>query len=474
MKLWPLQILFFSLLLYTGCGTQKAGVSKIADPVKPNILLIHIDDLGYHDLSINGSAIYQTPNIDRLARESIQFENAYANFPRCVPSRFAMMTASWPMTSQGVPDDGFEMNAVPDEKNLINKINEAGYHTAFFGKWHLGSGVNGPKGFGFDYSLAAGEAGSPISYFFPFNEPSKKHVNTNKSPIPDVDEIGKEGDFLNDLLTDKVIEHIKNNSDKPFFVSFDHYAVHQPIEAKEKDILRNKKQIEDYDFGNQPEYIKEGTGRTKMRQDNATYAGLVENMDENVGRLLKFIKDFGLEGNTIIIFSSDHGGLSNDGLKERNLATSNFPLRAGKGWLYDGGTKVPLFIKYPKFKPRKESKSIVMLMDILPTILDFASGEKVSDIDGKSLLPLIQQQEDWSDRTVYWHSDKARPRNTGESNASAIRSGKWKLIDFYEKNHKELFNMEEDQGESQDLGYRYPQIRDSLSAELNHWKSTYQ
>lgn len=470
-----LNILVISLvLLLEACKTYSQPVQNKVIVEKPNIIMIHIDDLGYHDLSVNGSEIYQTPNIDELASESVVFENAYANFPRCVPSRYAMMTATWPIIDDGVPDDGFELGSIPQEQNLVKKIDAAGYHTAFFGKWHLGSGVNGPKGFGFDYSFAAGEAGSPISYFYPFNEPSKEHVKSNKTPIPDVDEVGKKGDYLNDVLTNQVIAHIEKNSEKPFFIALNHYAVHQPIEAKKADAERNKKQIASHDFGDLPEYISEGTGRTKMRQDNPQYAGMVENMDENVGKLLDFLKKFGLEDNTIIIFSSDHGGLSNDGLKERNLATSNYPLRAGKGWLYDGGVRVPLFLKWKnELEPRQEEKSIVMLMDILPSILDIVSGEQVEAVDGKSFLPVLKNEETWEDRTVFWHSDKARPVNTGESNASAIRSGKWKLVDFYEENRIELYDLEKDEGEQNDLSKAHPDLVQDLDKNLNNWKKEF-
>ena len=476
MKFWLTISLFFSLILFDACKAKypKKDYIGFATTEKPNIIMIHIDDLGYHDLSINGSEIYQTPNIDQLATESVVFENAYANFPRCVPSRYAMLTATWPVTEDGVPDDGFALQNISKDQNLVRKIDAAGYHAAFFGKWHLGEAKNGPKGFGFEYSFAAGKAGSPISYFYPFNEPTNPNRKVRKDPMPDVDEVGKEGDYLNDLLTEQVIAHIQKNSEKPFFIALNHYAVHQPIEAKPEDVERNKKQIENHDYGDQPEYIPEGTGRTKIRQDNAEYAGMVENMDENVGKLLDFIKKFGLEENTIVIFSSDHGGLSNDGLKERNLATSNYPLRAGKGWLYEGGVRVPLFVKWKgEFEPGKDTTSIVMLMDILPSLLDITTGEKISEVDGKSFLPLLRKKETWENRTVFWHSDKARPVNTGESNASAIRSGRWKLVYFYEQDRMELYDLNSDPEEQKDLSESHSEIVQELHEQLKTWKEEF-
>ncbi|MDG5490077.1 sulfatase [Psychroserpens sp. SPM9] len=460
------------VLLFLGCKpkqTTQTSVSVLTE-TKPNILIIHVDDLGFHDLSMNGSQIYQTPNIDALAKESVVFNNAYANYPRCVPSRYAMMTGNYPVQNGDVPDDGFEMNSVPDQKNFVKNIKTAGYQTAYFGKWHLGS-EESLKDFGYDFSFAAGHAGSPISFLYPFNE-LKRNGKTKKSPIPDVDEISKEGDYLMDVMTDNVAKYIRNaDKNKPFMAMFSFYAVHQPLEAKEKDIARNKTEIKNFDFGNQPEYIKEGTGRTKMRQDNATYAAMVETMDDNVGKLLQLLKDLNIANNTIVIFSSDHGGLSNDGTKQRHLATTNHPLRAGKGWLYDGGIKVPLMVKWNgKFQPKIDNESLVMLMDVFPTVLDI-TAQKVLQTNGKSFLPILQNKEQWTDRTVFWHSSKARPVNTGDTKSSAVRKGNYKLINWYEKGRTELYNIEKDPSETNDISKENPEITQALLAELNNWKA---
>ncbi len=468
MKLIGSHIVLLLIVIAFSCKTNQISESK-KYVKKPNILILHVDDLGYHDLSINGSKIYQTPNIDKLASESIVFDNAYANYPRCVPSRFAMMTAGYPVQNGDVPDDGFEIEKFDNDKNYIKAIKNEGYQTAFFGKWHLGS-KQSVKDFGFDYVFAAGHAGSPISYFYPFNV-KKRKGKSKKNPIPDIDEVGKPGDYLTDMMTDKLIEYIKNrDNNKPFLVEFAFYAVHQPLEAKKEDIQRNRKEINSFDFGDQPKYIKEGTGRTKMRQDNPVYAGMVENLDENIGKILQTLKDIGLENNTIIVFSSDHGGLSNDGTKKRHLATSNYPLRAGKGHLYEGGIKIPLFIKWnDKFKQRKEKKSLVMLMDIYPTLFDIVSGKKLIS-EGKSFLPVINNKENWQDRIVFWHSSKARPVNTGDSKSSAIRDGDYKLIDFYNKKQIELYNLASDPYEKVNLAKKEPNTTKLLLYKLNKWK----
>ena len=458
------------VLIFLSCKSRKDSAEQ-ASVQKPNILLIHVDDLGYHDLSITGSEIYQTPNIDKLATESFQFQNAYANYPRCVPSRYAMMTGGYPIKDGDVPDDGFVMSNIPDSKNFVKQINNAGYQTAYFGKWHLGDGENNPHGFGYDTSIAAGAAGSPISYLYPFNTPKHKGIN-KKEPIEDLEETSEEGDYLTDVLTTQVKNYLKNrDTSKPFMAVLAFYAVHQPIEAKKEDEARNQKEIDAHDFGNQPEYIKEGTGRTKMRQDNAAYAGMVETMDKNVGELLQLLKDLNIDDHTIVIFSSDHGGLSNDGTKERQLATSNYPLRAGKGHLYEGGIKVPLFVKWTnKIKPSVDRESLVMHMDIFPTLVDIVS-KKDLNTDGKSFMPILFQNNTWTNRTVFWHSSKARPANTGDTKSSAIRQGDYKLIHWYKEGRTELYDISKDPSESRDISKENEKLTKSLMESLKQWKS---
>ena len=239
--------LLILVLLLVNCKPkqERTDRAKVTDTEKelPNILIIHVDDLGYHDLSFTGSEIYQTPNIDALAEESVRFTNAYANYPRCVPSRYAMLTGGYPIKNGDVPDDGFEMTAVPESKNYIKHIDAAGYQTAYFGKWHLGGGKINPQGFGFDTSVAAGAAGSPMSYLYPINTPKGKG-QPKKAPIPDVDSLEREGDYLTDLLTDQALDFIKNRDTKqPFMAMLAFYAVHQPIEAKEADAKRNAEEI---------------------------------------------------------------------------------------------------------------------------------------------------------------------------------------------------------------------------------------
>lgn len=467
-------VLFFVLaFIFVQCGTKNSATGEIVS--KPNILFIHIDDLGYHDLSVHGSQIYQTPEIDKLASQSISFTNAYASYPRCVPSRYAMATGMYPIQNGDVPDDGFQLENISDAKNFIKILNKANYNTAYIGKWHLGEKEYGPMSFGYDFSFAAGKAGSPISFLYPYNTPKGNNKKVKKALMLDIEEQSKEGDYLTDKLTEAAIEYIDTISkEQPFMLSLAYYAVHQPLEAKQEDIERNRNEIENFDFGEQPKYIPEGTGRRKMRQDNANYAAMVENLDVNVGLLLKKLEDLGLAMNTIVVFSSDHGGLSNEGFNKRGLATTNYPLRAGKGWLYEGGIKVPLFIKWPnKITPKVESESLVSLFDMFPTFIDLAGEDSIRNVDGKSLTPILFDEKQWTNRTLFWHSSKARPHSTGERKTSAVRKGDWKLLDFYEEGRIELYNIANDQGENSDVSLQEVAKKDELLELLNNWKATF-
>jgi len=443
---------------------------KIITNKKPNVLIIHIDDLGYHDLGCTGSDIYDTPNIDKLAKESMAFKQAYSSYPRCTPSRYAMMTSTYP-----VNEDHGHLASIPESSNFIKQFKKQGYQSSYVGKWHLGGGENAPKGYGFDHSFAAGEAGGAGSHFYPFNVRVKQKGGESLA-IEDVTEAGKEGDYLMDLLTDQTISFIKNaDKSKPFFAVLSPYAVHTPLEAKPSDKERNESEIAYANWGGRPEYIREGEGRRKMRQDDADYAGMVENMDFNVGRLLRELRALGLEENTIIVFSSDHGGLSNDGNKnERHLATTNFPLKAGKGHLYEGGIRIPFFVKWKnQIKPGVDNKSIVLGMDVMPTLLDLATDQSLSNVDGRSFENVLMKKENWDDRTVFWHEKKARPYSTGDIPCTVIRSGKYKLMHFFEIDQYELYDLSTDISEEKNIIDTQPEIAQKLKAELVAWKSKY-
>ena len=212
-----------------------------------------------------------------------------------------------------------------------------------------------------------------------------------------------------------------------------------------------------------------------MRQDDAAYAGMVENVDENVGKLLQTLKDLGIDKNTIIVFSSDHGGLSNDGNKrERHLATTNFPLKAGKGWLYEGGIRVPLFVKWAdQLKPRVDDESIILGMDVFPTLLELATNKTVEGLDGKSYASVLKAKDNWKDRTVFWISRKARPHSTGDSKMAVVRSGDYKLIEYLETKALELYNLKEDVSEEVNLAEKESAKKEQMYKLLKDWKKAY-
>lgn len=463
-------------LIIAGCQSpaaqsQTADMADVkAEKGKPNIVFIFTDDMGYHDLSLTGSEIYQTPAIDRLARESLQFTQAYSSYPRCTPSRYGLLTATYPIN-----ENKGNLSAIPAESNPIRQFEAADYQTYFVGKWHLGTGANTPTGYGFDQSFAAGATGGAHSRFYPFNRSGAPKTG-DKSPIPDVEDFAKSGDYLSDILTTQTLNYIDEAKDKaePFMVMLSYYSVHTPLEAKKEDIRRNAAEIKGHDFGSAPDYIREGEGRRKMRQDSPEYAGMVENIDENVDRILKALEDQGLADNTIVVFSSDHGGLSNDGNgRERQLATTNIPLKAGKGHLYEGGIRVPLFVRWPAaIKPAVENDSVVLGMDVFPTLLDLATDKTLVSVDGESFEPVIKGQEKWNDRSVFWHSRKARPYSTGDRPASVIRKGDYKLIDFFADNRVELYNLKSDISEQSDLSEKESAKVNEMMTELKAWRKS--
>jgi len=421
-------------------------------------------------LAFTGSRIYQTPNIDQLAAQSVSFAQAYSSYPRCTPSRYGMMTGTYP-----VNEDHGNLSGIPAEQNFVKIFTAAGYRTSYVGKWHLGGDENAPKGFGFHHSFAAGKAGATASQFYPFNTPKAKKEGNPDKLLEDVEAMGKTGDYLSDLLTDQTMQFIRDNGKKkPFLAVLAFYAVHTPLEAKPEDRKRNAEEIAAFDYGDTPEYIAEGTGHRKMRQDHPDYAGMVENVDWNVGRLLALLREMGIENNTIIVFSSDHGGLSNDGGKNRELATTNHPLRAGKGHLYEGGIRVPLLLHWNrKIKPGVDAGNIVLGMDVFPTLIEMAINKKVPGIDGKSFYAAMQGKENWSERTVFWHEDKARPQSTGDSKCTVIRSGRYKLLHFYKDNRIELYDLHTDLSETRNLAQEQPERVQQMMKELAAWKSQY-
>ena len=366
---------YFYLFLFVGLFDLSA---------KPNVVLFLVDDLGWSDLCRNGSTFYETPNIDQLAAEGAFFTDAYAASPVCSPTRASILTGKYPsriaLTNhsgvQGPRGAGFPLiapeivgNMPLDDTTLAEVLQLSGYTTGHFGKWHLQSHheagrAHYPEANGFNHNVAGHKAGHPNSFYFPYQ--GKRH------PVYDVPDLtdGEEGDYLTDVLTDKVIEFIDANKDRPFFVNFWFYTVHTPIQGRKDKVekYRNKAKKLGLDPASRPTLIKDYQSHTMARQEDPHYAAMVESLDENVGRVLSRLKELGLDEDTIVVFLSDNGGLSTGAGK--SYPTSNLPLRAGKGWIYEGGIRTPLIIKYPRSIEAAELRGTGHQSDIFPTILD--------------------------------------------------------------------------------------------------------
>lgn len=451
-------LLIVALLITLGLQAQK----------KTNVILFLVDDLGYYDLSCTGSKLYDTPNIDRLADDGMLFTNAYASHPRCVPSRYGIQTGKYPATSQ-VP--GGRGALKQDDKTIGMAFHEAGYRTFFAGKWHLGKHEDlWPQNRGYDVNIAGCSAGAPISYFAPYNVGRKGAQSDNHHrAIVGLDD-APEGEYITDRLTTETIKFIKENKDKPFFVMLSHYGVHTPFQAKKEILEKYKTKLAGMTFEG-PDYIaKDGT--TKMHQDNAIYAAMIESVDESLGNLIAELKKDGLYENTAIIFTSDHGGLSNRGANSnRELATSNLPLRGGKGHLYEGGIKVPFIVYWNgTVKAGSISSQVTSNVDIYPTLLAIAGIENTNkEVDGISIVPALDGKAAIR-RTLYWHSPKGRPNKTGDHNCSVVREGDYKLLDFYDTHHVELYNLKKDPSETNNLATEKEKKTKELLDKLNAWK----
>jgi len=456
-----------------GLGLLGATSVVAEKKEKPNILYFLVDDMGWKDTGYNGSEFYETPNIDVLAKEGVRFTNAYVSHPRCLPSRYSIITGKYP-ARDCVP--GSKKKALKGgETTLAVPFKEAGYSTFFTGKWHLAANESLPQDQGFEINIGGGHAGAPTSYFYPYNV-SKSGRKGKERPIQGLDE-GVEGEYLTDRLTDETIKFLKKQTketpDKPFLAYVSQYAVHTPFQAKAEYIKKFKDKLKTMSFEG-PEYISEGTGQRKMRHDNAVYAAMIYSMDESLGRLVETLKEIGEYDNTIIILFSDNGGLSNRGTNPRQLATSNTPLKAGKGHLYEGGIREPMIVRWPGVtKAGTQSDEVVIGSDFFPTMLEMAGLplHPEAHLDGESFVWALKNKRNPNpERSFFWHSPTGRPHSTGDSNSSAVRNGDYKLIEFFDQGRVELYNLKEDISESKNLSKEMPEKTQELQQILHNWK----
>ncbi|MCD4769051.1 MAG: sulfatase, partial [Bacteroidales bacterium] len=440
----------FSLFAVPSCNNSNT-VNK-----KPNFIFILVDDLGWTDLGSYGTSFYETPNLDKLATNGVRFTDAYASCPVCSPTRASIMTGKYPTRlniTDWIPGSDpknrkllgtTDNHYLPlEEITIAETLRNKGYKTFFAGKWHLGNVGFFPEDQGFDINLGGHHKGSPPGgYYTPYNNPK-------------LDD-GPEGEYLTDRLTDESIRFLETNGDNPFLLYLAFYTVHTPIQANLEyiDYFRNKNSDSGED--QKPIFVDEHNGRTVINQVNADYASMVYAMDKNVGRITDYLEQNGLSGNTYIIFTSDNGGLSTLHREGRVAPTSVKPLRAGKGWCYEGGIRVPLIISGPGIEPGRVTGQQVISTDYYPTMLDLAGMplQPEHHIDGISIMPLLKENKIIDRDAIFWHF----PHYHGSSwtPGAAIRSGEWKLIEFYDYEETELYNLADDPGEMNDLSETFP------------------
>lgn len=475
----------FALLCFWAILTQPTSALESrndnqAKPAnaKPNIVLFFIDDLGYTDLGCYGSAFYETPVIDQLSKSSVRFTDFYSANPVCSPTRAALMTGKAPQRvgiTQWInqPND---LHLPLPEVTLGEALGSAGYQTGYIGKWHLGEKDNQqPSEQGFVWMKSVNRAGQPGSYFFPFKRRNKRTKNAKTYwDVPDLDD-RKEGDYLTDELTDHALSFISKHRDQPFFLCFAHYAVHTPIQAPKHLLAKYQAKASAIRFSG-PEFIDErNNSKSRAIQNNPAYGAMMENLDNNVGRVLEHLKKLELGNNTIVIFTSDNGGLSTLPAK-RSGPTSCRPLRAGKGWTYEGGIRIPLMVAWPnQIKPGICSTPGIT-MDIYPTLLELA-GEKQrpkQHLDGHSLVSTLRgtPDDELKNRFLAWTYPHAH--GSGHTPSHAIRSGDWKLVHLIDDKTKtedryELYNLRTDLGEQENLAVKQHEKTHELAGLLSGW-----
>jgi arylsulfatase A-like enzyme len=440
------------------------GMISAVAKTKPNFVFFLIDDMGWTDVCCYGSSFYETPNIDKLASEGMRFTNAYAACPVCSPTRASIMTGKYPARlkltdylkgrRRGKLNPAEYLDQMPlEEVTVAEALKEAGYTTCFVGKWHLGEKPYYPEHQGFDINIGGTHSGMPRSYFWP-----KWRGNP---PIE-----GREGEYLTDKLTDASLKFLDTNKDRPFLLYLSHYAVHNPVEAK-KDMIEKYKAKAAGHPAEEPRFLPEGGSKARQVQDNPVYAGMIQSVDESVGRIMIKLQELGLEDNTVVIFMSDNGGLST----AEGSPTSNIPLRAGKGWLYEGGIREPMMIKWPGVvKAGSLCGEPVISTDFYPTILEMAglSLKPEQHSDGVSLVPLLKGAATLGRPAIFWHYPHYG--NQGGSPGGAVRAGDYKLIEFYEDNHLELYNLKDDISEKNNLAEKMPDKADELHRMLKAWR----
>ena len=471
---FPARFLAFwiSAIVIQSAGTSAFSLSAEDNPAPVNVLVIVVDDLGWTDLGCYGSGFYDTPILDKFAQSSVRFTNAYSTCPVCSPTRVSIMTGRYPQRNgltdfagAAQPEDWkrntpllpapYRAELALEETTLAEVFHDAGYATYFAGKWHLGGEAYYPQHQGFDVNIGGCEWGHPRGgkhFFSPYANPSMTD--------------GPEGEYLPERLAEETVRFIRDHRDKPFLAVLSFYEVHTPLmttaELREK--YEQKKQTMRFAW---PILVDRDGRKVRQVQEHAVYAGMVEAMDTATGRVLDTLDELGLADNTLVIFTSDNGGLSTS----EGHPTSNLPLRAGKGWMYEGGIRVPMMMRAPgrEFEPGSTIAIPVNSNDVFPTALEYASlkPQLSKPLDGVSILPAALGANVNTDRPLFWHYPHYG--NQGGSPSAAVRRGNWKLIHFFEDDRRELYNLAEDIGENKNVAVENPKITTELTEILDEW-----
>ena len=434
------------LALCVAAASLNLSASAVATD-RLNVVVFLIDDLGWTDPGCYGNKFHETPHIDQLSKDGLRFTNGYSACTVCSPTRAALLTGQYParlwvtdwiaghkrpFAKLKVPD--WTMHLPLETHSLAEAFKEAGYATASVGKWHLGGQEYYPEKHGFDLNVGGTHLGSPPGYF------SSEKIPTLPSPIA--------GEFLPDRLTAEAIQFITANKEKPFLLYFPHYAVHTPL-------------------GGKPELIAKYTKKAEALgiKKNATYAALFESVDDSVGAVRKALADLNLDKNTIVVFTSDNGGLL--------PITKNPPYRAGKGSAYEGGVRVPWIVHWPGVtKPGSTSDTPIISCDLYPTLVE-ACGLKVPavhKVDGVSFASVLKGGPAPVRDAIFWHYPHYHPG--GATPYSAARFGDWRLVEFFETGKVELYNLKDDIGEKNDLSAKEPERTALLHARLKAWRES--
>jgi len=419
---------------------------------RPNIIYVNVDDMGWSDPGFMGSTYHETPNIDRLAGEGMVFTNAYAPASNCAPSRACCLTGNY-TPRHGVytvknSDRGRSEHRrlVPTPNTLfIDKgkptmasvLRDAGYATCHVGKFHVGEN---PLDYGFDVNIGGGHWGNPRSYFSPYGGPDNLPAD-------------EDGEYLTDRLATESIDFIRAHSDGPFFLYLATYTVHTPLQAKE-------------------EVIEKYRGKPPTdKHSNPTYAAMVDSLDENIGRIMSALDELGLADDTLVLFTSDNGGVYE--------ITKQWPLRAGKGSYYEGGVREPMIVRWPGVvEPGSACDIPVIGIDFLPTFAE-AAGAECPEVDGVSMVPLLTGEGAFPERPLFWHFPVYLQNGNPESRdmlfrtrpGSAVREGDWKLIEYFEDGALELYNLADDVGERRNLAETEEEKARALRETLVEWRS---